>query len=27
VVPALPAERTCACAHAVDGLRLPFALP
>ncbi len=27
VVPALPAQRTCACEHAVDGLRLPFALP
>ncbi|HEY5033106.1 MAG TPA: 5'-methylthioadenosine phosphorylase, partial [Actinomycetes bacterium] len=27
VVPAMPAERTCACQHAVDGLHLPFALP
>jgi 5'-methylthioadenosine phosphorylase len=27
VIPALPQERTCACSHAVDGLRLPITLP
>ena len=26
-VAALPAERTCACAHALDGIKLPFELP
>lgn len=27
VIPALPVERTCSCAAALDGLRLPFDLP
>ncbi len=27
VVPAMPTERTCPCASALDGLALPFALP
>jgi 5'-methylthioadenosine phosphorylase len=27
MVPALPAQRDCACANALDGLRLPFELP
>jgi 5'-methylthioadenosine phosphorylase len=27
VVPALPVERDCACATALDGIRLPFELP
>lgn len=26
-VAALPAERDCACGHALDGITLPFALP
>ena len=26
-VAALPAERTCPCAHALDGLKLPLDLP
>jgi 5'-methylthioadenosine phosphorylase len=26
-VAGLPAERTCACAHALDGIKLPFELP
>jgi 5'-methylthioadenosine phosphorylase len=27
IIPALPQERTCDCPNALDGLRLPFALP
>jgi 5'-methylthioadenosine phosphorylase len=27
VVPALPADRSCPCGSALDGLRLPFTLP
>jgi 5'-methylthioadenosine phosphorylase len=27
VLPAMPADRTCSCASALDGLTLPFALP
>jgi 5'-methylthioadenosine phosphorylase len=27
VIPQVPVERTCACPHALDGLRLPFELP